>query len=104
MAKYYLWMKQTDYGCGYTIGCGEKLVPLKVEDLSQAANAVLETLEECGINEGERCLADALILEESASAMTLVQRHLEQRARKNEDAQRIKDEVELKRLQEKLKK
>lgn len=33
---YYLWMQQNGGGCDYTIGCGEKLVPLVASTLDIA--------------------------------------------------------------------
>jgi cell division protein ZapA (FtsZ GTPase activity inhibitor) len=36
MTAFYLWLKQDGTGCDYTIGCGEKMTPLKAETIEEA--------------------------------------------------------------------
>lgn len=44
--SFFLYLKQRNEGCDYTIGCGQKLVPLAVEDLPNAEIKAKNYLEE----------------------------------------------------------
>lgn len=49
MTKFYLWLKQTGEGCDYTIGCGERLIPLNAHTIEDARKEALERADFYGL-------------------------------------------------------
>ena len=62
MSAYYLWAKQHSQGCDYTIGCGERLIPLPISSLEEMGPAVYEALENRGIQPGSENAAQKLLI------------------------------------------
>jgi len=60
--KYYLWMKQKDKGCDYTIECGEILVPLESTDLFEIMDEVIDKFKYYGVLSPDNRLSDCKIL------------------------------------------
>ncbi len=58
MTLYFLWLKDNGVGCDYTVGCGEKLIPLKADNLADVAVEVREEIS----NHGAKHLEKALLL------------------------------------------
>lgn len=48
MNKYFLYIKQKNQGCDYTVSCGEALIPLDSLTIDEAVKEVPEILEENG--------------------------------------------------------
>lgn len=46
--KYYLWV-QEEGGCDYTVGCGEKLMPLNATTVVAAKEEALSMMEDLGL-------------------------------------------------------
>ena len=98
--KYYIWLTQSGEGCDYTIGCGERLVPLKLDNLEdrEKVNAeVLRILDYYGVDIEEarifRFIEDALpIIEEFEQIEEEKEKALE-RERKLKELERLKKEL-----------
>lgn len=56
MTAYFLWLKQEGEGCDYMVGCGEKLIPLKAENLADATAEIQYQLEYHSAMEIEKVL------------------------------------------------
>ena len=96
---FYLWMKQEGEGCDYTIGCGQKLIPLKA---SSSAEAVVEASLLIADYDYEE-LESALILQGGDIDMMPVVRELV--FKKQEEASKLRrerKEAEFERLKKEL--
>jgi hypothetical protein len=62
ISKYMAYLQQHGEGCDYTIACGKELIPLKGDNLTEAAKDLRRIIEEEGYT-GERRLKDVVLLE-----------------------------------------
>jgi|WetSurMetagenome_2_1015567.scaffolds.fasta_scaffold10221_9 hypothetical protein len=64
----YLWLKQKGDGCDYTIGCGEKLIPIENKE------EIAGKLEDLGFDgtSDDRTVEQAIVFGESESVMDIV--------------------------------
>lgn len=76
----YLWLKQSGVGCGYTIGCAERLIQLKPgNDVDQ----VFQILEGYGVNDSDVAIEEAKLLTEGIDVMEWVREYLRKQSKEN---------------------
>jgi hypothetical protein len=100
--KFYLWLKQNDNGCDYTIGCGQRLILLKAETIEQARAEVPGTLDYYGVGSSERQMDHALILSLTEDAMPMVRAREEKVAATKANEERERKRSQLERLKREL--
>ncbi len=98
MMKFWLWMKQGN-GCDYTVGCGERLVELTGDTISEARMSVPGALERYGIS-NENTLDEALILSFVEDAMPMVRSRVD----RLEEGRRVREVADKRAQLERLKK
>lgn len=70
----YLWLKQDGEGCGYGIGCGERLDELKATSLADAHDEIKGRMNDCSLGSKERRDgAKAMVLECKADVGSILQ-------------------------------
>ena len=98
---FYVWMKQAGEGCGYSIGCGERLVPVEGETVQEATNEAHRVFEYHGFGSHEECQPqECKLMQEVADLMPEVVKHVDrhQEAKHNEEkAAKLKQLERLKR-------
>lgn len=94
MTLYFLWLKTSEAGCDYSIGCGERVIPLKTLQAAEVAAEVEKILEYHGLPNEDYPLVVAEVLAPTMNVISIVE------ARKAEKAGQKKiDEMDKKRAQ-----
>lgn len=100
---YYLWLNQGG-GCDYTIGCGEKLIPLKTTPypIEKHLKEIKQIFEDYGIGHSERQVSEAKVLKFDRDVMSLVEERIldlvckeqqEELAEKRKQLEKLKREL-----------
>jgi hypothetical protein len=101
-SKFVLLLFGCGHGCDHTIGCNQRIIPLKAKDWDSAQHAAIKTVFAFGTSRIE----DAVVLEvaqrKSLNLTSLKEKRDAKRKKAAEKVQRAKDEAELERLQRKL--
>lgn len=98
MVQKYLFMKQQGEGCDYTIGCGEKLVPLR-----NGSDTEINEIIQC-YNPSNDILVKCMVMELISDAMTIYEKYLKTKESKQQEEEKQKIIDEIAELQEKLSK
>ena len=80
-----LWIKQEGEGCDYTIGCGNKLITLSTDDITEAETKAKEFIEENTY--AEQQFETALLVE----IMKDISSHCDIAVKLREEADRLKE-------------